>query len=246
MTATQDLPMAPATEGGTSLSRTLKELGHSTWETAVNHPMVAEIGAGVLPHDTFRSYFEQNLSYLEDYARAIALVIAKAPDRPAIDVLTRFLEQIVHGEIPANQDFLARLGGVPQRSPMVDMHPTAYAYTRHILQICEHESAAAGLAAILPCQWSYGEIGLRLATDMPEDPIYAAWVGMFSEPGYDDLVGASTSLLDRLTDGAPAAELAFLSAVFNRSTYYEVAFWDMAYGAGADTESSDREQVEPS
>jgi len=212
-----------------TLSATLKELGRSTWETAVAHPMVKEIGAGVLPHATFRFYFEQNVCYLEDYARAIALVLAKAPDRAALGVLSRFLAQIVDNEIPANLSFLERLGGTPHADPMVAMTPAAYAYTRHILQICEHEPAAAGLAAILPCQWSYGEIGRRLATSMPEDAIYAAWVAMFSVPDYDDLVGASTSLLDRLAADAGPAELSFLSAVFNRSTSYEVAFWDMAY-----------------
>ena len=68
---------------------------------------------------------------------------------------------------------------------------------------------------------------------LPEDPIYAAWVSMFSEPGYDDLVGASTGLLDRLAADAGPTERARCSAVFIRSTYYEVEFWDMAYrGAG--------------
>jgi thiaminase (transcriptional activator TenA) len=251
MTTTHDLAPTGTDSGtvpdhpdpaGVSLSATLKDLGRSTWDTAINHPMVAEIGAGILPYPTFRFYFEQNICYLEDYARAIALVIAAAPDRPAIDVLSRFLDQIVHTEIPANLDFLSRLGGTPHVDPIVAMTPTAYAYTRHILQVSEHENAAAGLAAILPCQWSYGEIGLRLATHMPEDPIYADWVAMFSEPGYDHLVVASTDLLDRLTSSAGPTELAFLSTVFNRSTYYEVAFWDAAYRGPAAPTSTDHEE----
>jgi thiaminase/transcriptional activator TenA len=221
---------------------TLKELGRATWEAAVTHPMVGEIGTGELPHASFRFYFEQNVCYLEDYARAIGLVLAKAPDRDALGILSRFLDQIVANEIPANLDFLERLGGTPHTDPMVAMTPTAYAYTRHILQVCEHEPAAAGLAAILPCQWSYGEIGLRLAASVPDDAIYAAWIAMFSVPDYDDLVGASTSLLDRLTAEAGPAELAFLSAVFNRSTSYEVAFWDMAYGGPPEPAAPGAEQ----
>ncbi len=232
MTTTQDASTASLDDA--ALSGALKFQGRDAWRAAVHHPMVAEIGAGVLPHATFRFYFEQNVCYLEDYARAIGLVLAKAPDRDALGVLSRFLDQIVASEIPANLDFLERLGGTPHADPLVAMTPTAYAYTRHILQVCEHESAACGLAAILPCQWSYGEIGLRLAATMPEDPIYAAWVSMFSEPGYDDLVGASTRLLDRLAIEAGPTERARCSAVFNRSTFYEVEFWDMAYGgAGA-------------
>ena len=44
-----------------SESSRLKERGASQWAAAIAHPMVAEIGAGTLPHPTFRFYFEQNL-----------------------------------------------------------------------------------------------------------------------------------------------------------------------------------------
>ena len=95
----------------TSASALLRERGAASWAAAVSHPMVAEIGAGSLPHETFRYYFEQNVLYLEDYARAIALIIGRAPDLAAVTVLTRFLGQIVDTELPANYAFLARLGG---------------------------------------------------------------------------------------------------------------------------------------
>jgi thiaminase len=49
---------------------------------------------------------------------------------------------------------------------------------------------------------------------------------MFSGDGYDDLVQASTDLLDQ---HAPVARLDELADVFDRSTGYELAFWDMAY-----------------
>ena len=44
-----------------SVSELLRERGATSWAAAVSHPMVAEIGAGSLPHETFRYYFEQNV-----------------------------------------------------------------------------------------------------------------------------------------------------------------------------------------
>src|SRR6516165_10563604 len=96
---------------GGGVSQVLRERGKATWLAAVSHPMVRQIGDGTLPHPTFRRYFEQNVPYLMDYARAIGLIIGKAPDMAAIGVLTRFLGQIVGTEIPANLAFLQRLGG---------------------------------------------------------------------------------------------------------------------------------------
>jgi thiaminase len=265
--------------------------------------MVREIGAGTLPHQTFRWFFEQNVLYLEDYARAIALIIGRAPGPDEIAVLTRFLSQIVETELPANYSFLARLdapswpddparpGGATQPggpagpgsptqpgsqaqrggpagpgsptqpgspaqpggpagpgsptqpgSPAEPgsagvMGPTTYAYTRHLLDAAGRHDLATGLAAVLPCQWSYGEIGQRLVAAPPADPVYADWISMFAGDSYDELVQASTALLDRHADAGDEARMTSLAAVFDRSTRYELAFWDMAYTRGRSDQS---------
>jgi thiaminase/transcriptional activator TenA len=113
------------------------------------------------------------------------------------------------------------------------MAPATYAYTRHLLDTAGRHDLPAGLAAVLPCQWSYGELATRMAAAMPADPVYADWIAMFAGDGYDDLVRSSTSLLDQHTDVTAVALMTSLAAVFDRSTRYELAFWDMAYSRGA-------------
>ena len=141
--------------------------------------MVREIGAGTLPHDRFRWYFEQNVLYLEDYARALGLILGKAPDGEALDVMSRFATQIVHTELPANRQFLQRLGGdAGSLDPLETMHPAAYAYTRHLLQVAGQGTCAEGLTAVLPCQWSYGELAVHLAAHVPDDAVYADWIAI--------------------------------------------------------------------
>jgi len=198
--------------------------------------MVAEIAAGSLPHGTFRRYFEQNVLYLGDYARAIGLIIGKAPDLAAADVLSRFLRQIVGTEIPANLAFLGRLGGSPDEAAAGDaalMLPATYAYTRHLLVTSAQGTCAEGLTAVLPCQWSYSELAGPLMASLPADPVYADWIAMFGGPGYGRLVEETTGLLDRLADPRDAVVMQRLSWIFDTSTRYEVQFWDMAYGEAA-------------
>jgi len=190
--------------------------------------MVAQIGAGTLPHETFRFYFEQNVQYLHDYVRGIALAIAAAPDREAQATLTRFLAQIVEVEIPANIDFLRRLGGSPDALP--PMQPATRRYTAHLLRAAGGGNLAVALAALLPCQWSYGEIGRRLVANIPADPIYADWIGLFAADGYDRLVQASTRLLDASCNDSDRDGC---GAAFDASTGHELAFWEMAYTLGA-------------
>jgi thiaminase/transcriptional activator TenA len=217
-----------------SVSLDLRERGKPAWAAAISHPMVRQIGAGTLPHETFRGYFEQNILYLEDYARAIGLIIGHAPDFDAVDVLSRFLQQIVGTELPANVAFLRRLGGSPAAiSATGTMLPVTYSYTRHLLYTSAQGSCADGLTAVLPCQWSYGELATPLMAALPDDPVYADWVAMFGSGGYSALVAETTALLDRLAGPADAAAMARLSWIFDISTRYEVQFWDMAYGEPA-------------
>jgi thiaminase (transcriptional activator TenA) len=212
------------------VSQQLRDLGIATWRAATEHPMVREIGSGTLPRERFRWYFEQNVLYLEDYARALGLILGKAPDGDALDVVSRFAAQIAHTELPANRRFLQRLGGdVASIDPLETMHPVAHAYTRHLLQVAGQGTCAEGLTAVLPCQWSYGELAVHLAAHVPDDPVYADWIAMFANDAYDQLVTESTGLLDRLAASADGAQLRRLEWIFAASVRYEVEFWDMAY-----------------
>jgi thiaminase/transcriptional activator TenA len=218
-------------EHSPGVSSLLQESGRQRWSAALAHPMVLEIGNGTLPHAKFSRYFEQNLLYLQGYARAIALIIGKAPTPDALTTLSRFLVQIVEHEIPANADFLTRLGGDPTAlDESTSMDPVTYAYTRHLLYVSAQEGFAEGLTAVLPCQWSYGELAKQFVQEPPDDPIYADWIAMFGNDDYDRLVESTTSLLDETANEDEPEQMRRLASIFETSTEYEVRFWDMAYG----------------
>ena len=217
-------------DGDGPVSARLRELSAANWQSATSHPMVKEIAAGTLPHQNFRRYFEQNTCYLEDYARAIGVVLSKAPDPAALEMLGQALGRIIDEELPANRRFLERLGGDPgQLRGPTTMSATTYAYTRHLLTTVSLGDCAAGITALLPCQWTYGDIGAQIAGAKPDDPIYADWVALFGAPEYAEVVNGTRGLLDRLA--SPDDEsFGRLQVIFDTSTRYEVDFWEMAYG----------------
>jgi thiaminase/transcriptional activator TenA len=228
--------------GRPGVSALLHQRGKAAWEAAVRHPMVRQIAQGTLPYESFRRYFEQNILYLADYARAIGLIIGKAPTTGALDVLSRFLRQITSTEIPANAAFLRRLGGSPEEAEREgSMLPATYAYTRHLLWTAARYGCAEGLAAVLPCQWSYGELAQPLMTALPADPVYADWIAMFGNTEYAALVAETTGLLDQLADPADGTAVARLSWIFETSTRYEAEFWNMAYGGSARSSPAGKE-----
>jgi thiaminase len=150
--------VAIALTPGASPSAVMREHALANWANAVEHPMVDEIRRGTLPAEVFRRYFEQNLQYLEDYTRAIAACLSISPDRETMVILTDILGQIVETEIPANEDFLRRCGGDPART----YPPTAATsgYAGHLLECARTGDIVIGLTALLPCQWSYGDLAV--------------------------------------------------------------------------------------
>jgi thiaminase len=217
--------VAIALTPGASPSAVMREHALANWANAVEHPMVDEIRRGTLPAEVFRRYFEQNLQYLEDYTRAIAACLSISPDRETMVILTDILGQIVETEIPANEDFLRRCGGDPART----YPPTAATsgYAGHLLECARTGDIVIGLTALLPCQWSYGD--LAVLPSAPQQQIYADWLAIFSDDSYHEMMAVTAGLIDRLVLESGRAELDDLVSAFRVSAEWEVRFWDTAY-----------------
>src|ERR687891_2757780 len=55
-----------------------------TFKAILDHPFIEGLTAGSLRRDAFRFYVVQDALYLRDYARALAICAAKAPNEAAI------------------------------------------------------------------------------------------------------------------------------------------------------------------
>ncbi len=208
----------------------LRDDSTAVWEGLHGHPFIRELAAGTLPPATFRFYVEQNLLYLAEYARTIAIGVEKAD---GVETMRRFasdLANILDAEIPENEELLRRVValGAEDRGGSRGMAPATFAYTGFLVSTALAGGPAEILAAIVPCTWSYGDIGSRLldAGLVHEHPVYAEWIRFFGEPEYGRIVEAMKGDLDRL---GRDAEPDRLSRIFTTSVRLERAFWDMAY-----------------
>src|SRR5438093_784867 len=62
----------------------LYELAEPIWEAQHAHPFVRGIGEGSLEVEKFRFWVRQDYLFLIDYARLLAMAVAKAPDLPTM------------------------------------------------------------------------------------------------------------------------------------------------------------------
>ena len=185
------------------VSALLHEAGADAW-AAADQPSDGPRRSrdGTLPHETFRRYFTQNVLYLEDYARAIGIDRGEGA-RPGRDHHADAVPGADRGERDPREPARSWIGSaaIRRRSRVAARCCRRRTRTRGIsCRPARSATAPTGLTAVLPCQWSYGELARPLTAHPPADPIYADWIALFGNDEYDGLVADSTALLDRLVD----------------------------------------------
>lgn len=214
----------------TAVCDTLRDECKPIWDELHAHPFIDEMQAGTLPERKFAFYIGQNILFLVELARAMALGVAKADDEATMKDFAEIVSNIINIELPTNRALLARLQEIaPDSSEAVEMAPNCLAYTRHMLTVAYSGRPAEIMASLTPCAWSYGEIGKDRNADAVDHPVYKEWFEFFAGREYWDLLEEVKVKLERLCKDASDTELARISDVFRTSSRLEQGFWDMAY-----------------
>ena len=208
-----------------SFSESLRQEALPIWESIFAHPFLEEIEAAELPLEKFRYYVEQDYHYLAGFGQVVATALSKAPDTRTLRRLTRRITTPV--ERPLHGRMFELLETSEDAVETVPLSPTNMAYINHMQTAASMGGVGEAAAALLPCPWTYHEIGKRIA--VPEHPIYSYW----AQPYRDGLLKESTAAWRELVDeyaanGGPATREAMRSA-FITSSRYEFMFWTMVY-----------------
>jgi thiaminase (transcriptional activator TenA) len=197
----------------------------------LDHPFVRGIGDGTLPLDRFRFYIEQDYLFLIEYSRMLALAVAKGRALPSMGQFAELLHATLNVEMGLHRGYAAKFGIGEEALARVAAAPTTYAYTRHLLATAYAGSLPEIAAALLPCQWGYGEIGKALATAgaPPNAPLYAEWIQMYAGEEYHTLVDGLIATFDSLADQESGHGRERLADIFLTSSRYEWSFWEMAW-----------------
>jgi len=196
-----------------------------TWRAIVAHPFLAEIRAGTLPIESFRYYVAQDYHYLEAFARTVATALAKAPTTELLSAIARRVMTPI--ERPLHERLFALAGLDPAAVEAVPIAPTNLAYQNHMLAVASRGGLAEAAAALLPCPWTYHELGEHVGT--VEHPVYGPWSQFYAEGLLAESCRAWRQFVDdEAAEAGPRTREAMRRA-FMTSIRYEWMFWEMAY-----------------
>ncbi len=185
------------------------------------HPFVQGIGDGSLPRQLFAGYIAQDAFFLESFARAYALALARSQDTAILLTLADLLTG-VRQELGLHTSYAASWG--------IDMAgveplPATSAYTEFLLATACTQELGVIYAAMTPCMRLYAWLGASLDADSAGP--YAQWVQTYADPEFD----ATARLLERLLD-EQANDVPAVRTAYRRAMQLELAFFEPVFAAG--------------
>ncbi|MCF2532146.1 thiaminase II [Yinghuangia soli] len=193
------------------------------------HPFLQGLTDGSLPAEAFRHYVVQDSHYLRDYARALAVCAAKAPDDDTVRQFASDAAGAIAAEQAMHAEFMAAYGSSADEAAGEPVLPSTRAYTSYLLATVYGGSFAEGLGAVLPCYWIYARVGEALLEKSSPDPLYARWISTYADEEFQSTVRAVLELTDRIGAELSAVERAKVIEHFVTTSRYEWMFWDAAW-----------------
>jgi thiaminase (transcriptional activator TenA) len=217
-----------------STSERFREESEPIWTALHQHPFITELAGGTLPLDKFRFFLEQDVFYLEEYARCLAMGAAKARSERELRYFTVDLNKVLDAEIPSNRSLLAQVIdlGAEDRGGSLAMAPANLAYTSYMQSLSLRGGSLEIMAALLPCAWSYVEIAAALhERTETTHPVYGAWIAYFTLPENVEMVADMRRDFDALVleEATTETRRREFAQIFVTSSRLERSFWEMAY-----------------
>jgi thiaminase (transcriptional activator TenA) len=198
-------------------------------EAILGHPFLRGLTSGDLSPDRFAYYIAQDAHYLRDYARALAIIAAKAPTHADAGMLARHAAGTVEVELSLHAVLLPQLGLAIEALNRIPVSPTTLGYTSYLLATAYGGSFAEGLAAVLPCYWIYARVGDALMSGGSPDPRYQAWINTYASAEFAQVVAEALALADRIGPRLGDDDEARARSHFVVTSRYEWMFWDAAW-----------------
>ena len=203
-----------------SLAKTLWKDNEDLARDTLEHRFVRGLADGTLPLENFQEYVAQDAFYLESFARAYALALARSPDAGCLhdfaELLAGVLEELKLHEGYATRWNVDLSGTVPGKATL--------AYTDFLLATASLGTVGETCAAMTPCMRLYAFLGQTLAEEgLDEDNPYAEWVETYSDPGFETLAARLEELLDRHAEDTSAVRTAYRRAMALELGFFEAS-----------------------
>lgn len=214
-----------------TFTKQLRQEADPIYQAIFNHPFIKGVGDGKIPKEALIHYVKADFEYLNAFMKIYGLAITKCEKREDIAFFAEQIEFVLHSEVHPHNNFCRYAGVTYEELQGYPLPPTADHYIKHMMLHAHQGTMGEILAALLPCPWTYFEIGKHLVAtrELSEDHPFYEWITFYADNDVKELTEEMCNRLDKLAQEAGEAEKLRMRDAFMKSCQLELAFWEMAY-----------------
>ncbi|MFW6135921.1 MAG: thiaminase II [Chloroflexota bacterium] len=199
------------------------------YQAILEHPFVTGLTDGSLSEDRFQFYAIQDAHYLRDFAKSLAAAAAKAPRDEWTEFFSEHARDTLVVERALHDSFFTGWDLTPEQVYATPVAPTTLAYTSYLLRVAHGASFEEAVAALLPCDWIYIEVGEQLLKEGSPNSLYRSWIEFYASEEFRPIVQEFIDIVDAAAEGASESRREMMHQHFAAASRYEWMFWDMAW-----------------
>jgi thiaminase len=193
------------------------------WDRMLSHPFLVGTRDGTLPDEVFARWMRQDYLFVEAAIPFMAALLAKAPEKhrePLSGVIAALQKELALFEERARAVGVSLREGAPSFA--------CHAYIQFLMATAYQRSYAEGYTVLYAAEkayhdsWKVVRAGLRGGS--PWMPFVENWAG----EEFAAYVQYLESELDLLAGAVGEEERRHMADLFELTTRYEIAFWEMA------------------
>tara|TARA_Y100001968_G_scaffold333708_1_gene398561 strand:- start:6345 stop:6971 length:627 start_codon:yes stop_codon:yes gene_type:complete len=176
-----------------SISKKLWSQNLDLANSSLNSLFIKGIAKGDLPIENFKSYIAQDSFFLEAFARAYGMAIAKSPDKKSLAILSKLLNGVIE-ELHLHESYLKKW---EVRSETISLNLATEKYTNFLKEISQQKSMIEIISAMTPCMRLYSWLGKSLQSkyQFSSNP-YKEWVNAYSDLNFENLANSLEEIID--------------------------------------------------
>ncbi|HUX55390.1 MAG TPA: TenA family protein [Bacteroidales bacterium] len=150
------------------------------YEQIINCLFVRRLTDGTLLHKWFAHYLSQDVLYIIDYSRALAVTAARAKNPDEVYFFLQMAKDGLDIERALHDDFIRQfnISGTVKKSPAFN------AYADFLLNNAFNSPYPVAVAALLPCFWVYYKTGEYVFKNTIDNNPYRKWIETYSGDEY--------------------------------------------------------------
>ncbi|GGJ88907.1 aminopyrimidine aminohydrolase [Lentibacillus kapialis] len=214
-----------------TFTQMLRKENDDIFRTIFNHPFVDGIGKGEVPDEAIAHYIKADYEYLSAFIRIYGTAISKSAKREDMRFFNDQIQFVLNSEIHPHHNFCDHIGVGYVELQDYPLPPTADHYMKHMMYHAHMGGLGETIGALLPCPWTYLEIGQELKTKYApsaDHPFYQ-WISFYADESTRDITRNMRQRLDKIAEDASHEEQKHIKEAFRKSCQLELAFWEMAY-----------------